>query len=602
MGLEATKGTWRPWAASVAALCLACGCSGSGAVVLGSNPDGGLEDGGSLTSSPPDGGASPDSGSRMDGGEPVDGGSSEDGGAPADAGAIDAGLPSTDGGGCSSGATIACTTSCGSTGTQSCAGGAWGGCVPPAELCNLKDDDCNGYCDDILGCRIGVDRSYDSKTGLHFYTTTDSEASCCGYSVETHDAFYLYGSAQSGLVPFYRCRTATGAHLYTTDPTCAGSAVEGSMGWIATGAVCGSVPLYGLYYATSGDYLYTTNSAEVTAAESAGYALQGTSGYVWPADCGGPSCSWPSPIRMVGSTMTAATGFPTAWYGFPIPAGMQSLASISGSVSVTNSANLYSEVLFILEELPSGACTAGLWPSSTPEYGPSGAKGLGQFIVKAPTQGAFTVPIDFTLPGGLPISSCLLLGLNGGTVVSPHEVTSSAHLTLTYTAAQLPAQSLVGMGGEVCYGQSWGCQAATTNDSQSFAEVTPIGQATQLVALYGDISDSTFDGTSSFGAPPAGAWTATNDFYVYHGAECSSFGVSSGTAGPGDYYAVIPSDATHLLSAPLSGSGIGVATTPIFQPFSNLPIAAGDCLVTLWGLSGGGGFDNETQISALVVP
>ena len=475
------------------------------------------------------------------------------------------------------------------------------GCAAKVEVCNLMDDDCNGYCDDLLGCRIGVDRSYDSASGQHFYTTTDSEASCCGYVVEQVDDYYLYAAAQPGLVPFYRCRTSSGGHLYTTDATCEGQTVEGTLGWIATGAVCGSVPLYGLHDASSGDHLYTTSAAEVSSAQAGGYVLDGTAGYVWPADCGGPSCTWPSPIHMVGSTTTAATGFPTTWYGFPIE-GTQSFSSLSGSVSVDNSANLYSEVLFILQYLPSGTCTAGMWPSSTPEYGPPGAQPLAQFIVKAPTQATFTVPIDFTLPGGLPMTSCVLLGLNGGTVTTSHDVTASASLTLAFTGPQSPAQSVLGAGGEFCFGQSWGCQAATTNDAQSFANVTPISQAAHLVALYGDISDSTFDGTSSFGAPPAGAWTGANDFYVYHGAECSTFGVASGTAGPGSYYASIPSDATHLLSVPLSGSGIGVSETPVFQAFANQPLAAGDCLVTLWGLQGGGGFDNETQVFALVGP
>ena len=187
-------------------------------------------------------------------------------------------------------------------------------------------------------------------------------------------------------------------------------------------------------------------------------------------------------------------------------------------------------------------------------------------------------------------------------MVAPHDVTSAASLTLTYASPQSPAQSVIGMGGEFCFGQSWGCQGATTDDSLSFALVTPVTQTTQLVALYGDISDSTFDGTSSFGAPPAGAWTAANDFYVYHGSDCSTFGVTSGIAGPADYYASIPGDATALLSVPLSGNGIGVSTVPVFQSFSNVTLNAGDCLVTLWGLQGGGGFDNETQVTALVAP
>lgn len=455
-------------------------------------------------------------------------------------------------------------------------------------------------CDGVLGCRVGVDRSYDSTTGQHFYTTTDSEASCCGYAIEQQYAYYLYAAQQPGLVPFYRCRTAGGGHLYTTDMTCGGQTLEGSMGYIATSPACGAVPLYALHDATSGDNLYTTSAAESASAQSSGYTLTGTAGYVWPGDCNGTGCTWKSPIAMNGSTRTSVTGFPTAWYGFPI-SGTQSFASLTGSVSITNSSNLYAEVLFILQYLPTGTCTSGPWPSSTPEYGPPGAQPLGQFIVKAPTQGTVTVPISFTLAGGLPMTSCVLLGLNGGPVSVTHDVVSTASLSLSFTAPQ-PAQHVMGMGGEFCFGQNWGCQAATTNDAQSFANVTPVTQTEQIVALYGDISDSTFDGTSSFGAPPAGAWTATNDFYVYHGSECSSFGVASGTAGPGNYYASIPSDAVHLLSVPHLGSGIGVSEASLYQPMTGVTVAAGDCLVTLWGLQGGGGFDNETQIFALVAP
>jgi len=41
-------------------------------------------------------------------------------------------------------------------------------------------------------------------------------------------------------------------------------------------------------------------------------------------------------------------------------------------------------------------------------------------------------------------------------------------------------------------------------------------------------------------------------------------------------------------------------TMSVFQSFSGVSLAAGDCLVTLWSLQGGGGFDNETQVFALV--
>jgi hypothetical protein len=304
-------------------------------------------------------------------------------------------------------------------------------------------------------------------------------------------------------------------------------------------------------------------------------------------------------IDLNATATTSATGFPTSWFGFPLPAGATSYAGLTGTVSVTNSADIYSEVLFIVGYLPSGSCTSGLWPASTPEYGPPGFVNLTNLIVKAPTMGSFSVPVDFTLPETAPIASCALIGLNGGTVSSTHAVTSTSTLSLRYE--KTPADATVeGIGGEYCFGQDWGCQGATTDDSRSFARVHSITKATTLTALFGDISDSTFDGTSSFGAPPAGAWTAKNDFYVYHGAECGTVTAADAGSG-GDFYASIPPDATHLLSVPLSGNGIGVSTRGVFQPLS-VPLANGDCIVTLWGLEGGGGFDNETQISALTVP
>lgn len=191
-----------------------------------------------------------------------------------------------------------------------------------------------------------------------------------------------------------------------------------------------------------------------------------------------------------------------------------------------------------------------------------------------------------------------MIGLNGGTVAAPHNVTSTSNLTLRYTTAPAP-RAIAGAGGEFCFGQNWGCQRATTNDALSFASVTQITQPQRLVALFGNISDSTFDGSSAFGPPPSGAWTALNDFYVYHGSECAALGASAGIAGPGNFYAQIPGDAIHLLSQPISGNRIGAAAVPVFQPLS-VPLAVGDCLVTLYGVQGGGAFDNETQVFALL--
>jgi hypothetical protein len=160
-------------------------------------------------------------------------------------------------------------------------------CPPaPSESCNLSDDNCDGQCDEGAGCRAGVHRSFNPSSGEHFYTTSASEAVCCGFNLEFSNFFYLYASSQAGLVPFYRCYLATGMHFYTTSSTCEGApgTNEGILGYIATSQLCGSTPLHRLSKSSNGDHFYTTSESEKnTAAASYGYVSEGIAGYVWPS-------------------------------------------------------------------------------------------------------------------------------------------------------------------------------------------------------------------------------------------------------------------------------------------------------------------------------
>jgi hypothetical protein len=57
---------------------------------------------------------------------------------------------------CAHGASRGCTTTCSSTGTQTCNSGCtWDACVPPAEICNGVDDDCDAVADDGFTCAAG---------------------------------------------------------------------------------------------------------------------------------------------------------------------------------------------------------------------------------------------------------------------------------------------------------------------------------------------------------------------------------------------------------------------------------------------------------------
>ena len=185
------------------------------------------------------------------------------------------------------GLTRSCSTACGS-GSEICSAGVWGTCSAPpvvTETCNLVDDDCDGRCDDVPGgCRVGVHRSYNSASGEHFYTTSRTEAACCGFRVEFYDYFYLYAASNPGVQPLYRCVLSTGFHFYTRSSTCEGapgSTVEGIMGYVGRAPGCGSTPLYRLV--RGNDHFYTTSASERDSAVAGGYRLEGTEGHVWRA-------------------------------------------------------------------------------------------------------------------------------------------------------------------------------------------------------------------------------------------------------------------------------------------------------------------------------
>jgi hypothetical protein len=323
---------------------------------------------------------------------------------------------------------------------------------------------------------------------------------------------------------------------------------------------------------------------------------------------GSPKVPGGSAITSSFSMTTSQPGFPSQWYGYTLPPGPVTFAGLAGTVSLSQFTDLYSEYLFLVGYLPSGECPTGGTPL---QWGPPGAVFLWSDIVKAPTRGTFTTPVSFTLPAGVPVASCLLVGINGGPVSISHPATGTVNLTMTYTHSASPAAQVVGIGGEFCFGQNWGCQGATNDNTKSFANMTMISQRSRLKTIWGNVSDTTFDGTGSFGPPPTGPWTAFNDVYIYRGADCNQF--TGNVNGPSDYYSRIPGRATHLLSLPLSGgAGVSVAQTinflqpgltngvAVYQTFSDVTLEPGDCLVTLYGMQGDGAFDNESQLSAIV--
>jgi hypothetical protein len=136
-----------------------------------------------------------------------------------------------------------------------------------------------------------------------------------------------------------------------------------------------------------------------------------------------------------------------------------------------------------------------------------------------------------------------------------------------------------------------------------------------LLEIYGNISDSTFDGTNNNGPVPTGeSWGSVNDFYLLPGG-CGIFAEnlnSQGFPNPAPLstlYSWLPKDALHLVSVPqvdrIASGETGKATlqNKVESIFSvPVKVNSGDCMLTIFGRTGNGATDNETQILGLMAP
>ncbi len=306
-------------------------------------------------------------------------------------------------------------------------------------------------------------------------------------------------------------------------------------------------------------------------------------------------------VSLPGSATNTSSNFNKYLFSFPVPAGA-TFTGLSGSASIYSSAPSFSEALVTVQNIPSGAC-----PTNGEEYSSYPAvyaaypslHSLSAFIIKEPGSGTSTMPTQYTLPVGIPLTGCIVVVLDGSILLGTGSFTMTSNLVANFSTstAPVPAPSIVALDDEFCFGQSWGCQIAdaTSSPQQSFIKVMPITKPMTLLSLYGDFSDSAFSNDGAFSAPPSGAWSMTNDYYIY--PSCS---LSSGVAGPADYYASIPANAVHLGSYTMQGNGDVSLQEPVFQTFSGITLNSGDCLVHLVKPNAAGGIDAEDQVYALV--
>jgi hypothetical protein len=318
----------------------------------------------------------------------------------------------------------------------------------------------------------------------------------------------------------------------------------------------------------------------------------------------------PAILHIQQSTTTARPNFPTFLGMYHVLNGANSPAQASalrGTLSLKNYDPTFSEVLFLIVYWQ-GTCPAD-------DINLTQAAGIiWSDILKNPSQSDSTLTVNLTFPKPLPMTGCVGLYYGGGALVQG-KVTMSADLNLTYEPANSNPNTVLDFSGEYCFGRDGGCENATGIDGEGFAVPFPMQQAGHLVELYGDISDSTFDGTKEQGPLPTGAsWGAINDFYLLPGG-CGIFEKnlnSQGFPNPAPLSTLhhwLPHDALHLVSVPLVDRTPPAATTkaPLQSQVENIfsvpvTVNAGDCVVVIYGRSGNGATDNETQVRALMAP
>jgi hypothetical protein len=320
------------------------------------------------------------------------------------------------------------------------------------------------------------------------------------------------------------------------------------------------------------------------------------------------SVTAPSTLHIQRSVTTSETGFPQYLYMYHLLDGAKSAAeatSLTGQISLENHSPNFSEVLWLL----------AYWQGECPvnDQSLTGANFLWSDILKNPAQSTSDFRVDFHFPHPLPMTGCVGFVFGGGPLVEG-AVAMSADLDLTYEASSLGTNTVIDLSGEYCFGQNWGCENATPDDAMGFGVPITL-PAGHLVELFGNISDSTFDGTQNFGPLPSGsAWGAFNDFYLLPGG-CGQFGEnlnSQGFPNPvllSTLYSWVPANALHLESVPMEynippgETGKATLQQRVERIFA-APVAvnSGDCIVVIYGRNGNGASDNETQVKAVLAP
>jgi hypothetical protein len=124
-----------------------------------------------------------------------------------------------------------------------------------------------------------VYRLHRVNTNGSLYSNQSDEAGEQGWVLTTTRWQVANGTAP-GLSPLRRCYNGTNHWVAVNG--CGGATNVGTLGYVRTAPMDGTVPLYSARRNSNGDYVQTTNVHEYNGLAAQGFTLHGVIAYVWP--------------------------------------------------------------------------------------------------------------------------------------------------------------------------------------------------------------------------------------------------------------------------------------------------------------------------------
>ncbi len=329
------------------------------------------------------------------------------------------------------------------------------------------------------------------------------------------------------------------------------------------------------------------------------------------------------PLRLLGSArmlpliqaVQADQGLLKHLYSFSLPGGPMQFVGLTGNISFTAAQDHFGEALISVTYLNAGDCAAvnNTVFRSYSDPGFPALTHLAAFVLKTTHAGTVTLPVNVGFATGVPVSSCLVLVLDGGGAWGPGHaqpmlVTITSFLTFLYTplpSPRPPAASAYPLGAEVSL------RAGSPATEAVVLRANPaLPGAIAISSIFGSIAASPFDGTS--GEPvPTGKWATRGTMSVYPSPVCTSaFAPASVFSGPVHAQlvslpvSVTPPGGRMLIAQAPGGNGDAGLQLPFSQSYGGLLLHPGDCLVSLLGPLGtlNGTIDLEQQATAVIEP